>query len=435
MILNLAERAARVLAATTYRKELVAVRFKGSRFWDVEGRPYLDFATGPGVANIGWNHPKLTKALAEFILSDQAGPGGNEILNPWVITLAEKIISMLPGGEKVWDWDAVPDFKAFFSNSGGEAVEAANILSFIRRPERKSVLSFIDDFHGRMGLSRAATTSKPVHFLNIPHAVRLRELIFPGNNLTNRNLDFLRDPDKYLDYAEAQIGRFLDDIDLAVIELIQGEGGINVAYGDAIRALVMYLREHDIRICVDEVQHGFGRTGKFFAFEYYGIEPDIVTIAKAASGGLIPIGITVFKKELDFKKPREHSNTFGGNPQACFTALKVIEIIENERVLENVARMDKYLNQLLGDKILFERGPGTQLIKTWGGIGLMQRIGFANTEVRNAVVDEALKEQLFVMGAGEDVIRLMPPLTIADYELEEGVAKLFSAIKKVADRI
>lgn len=423
-MLNLAERAERVLATSTWNKELVAWRFKGCRFWDIEGRPYLDFAAGPGVANIGWNHPELTNALAEFILSDQAGCGGNEILNPWVIMLAEKIISMLPGGEKVW--------KAFFSNSGGEAVEAANILSLIRRPERKSVLSFIGDFHGRMGLSRTATTSKPVHFLNIPHAMRLRELIFPGNNPANRNLDFLKDPDKYLDYAEAQIGRFLGDIDLAVIELIQGEGGMNVAYGDTIRALVNYLREHNIRICVDEIQHGFGRTGKFFAFEYYGIEPDIVTIAKAASGGLFPIGITVFKKELDFKNSREHSNTFGGSPQACFTALKVIEIIEKEHVLEKAERMGQYLRQLLGDKILFERGPGTQFIKTWGGIGLMQRIGFANAEIRNAVVDEAFKEQLFLMGAGEDVIRLMPPLTIKDYELEEGVTKLFSAIKKVA---
>jgi 4-aminobutyrate aminotransferase len=428
-----AEAAATVLATSTYDPNIVATRYKGSRFWDIAGKEYLDFATGPGVANIGWNHPELTRALADFILKDHAGYGGNELLNPWQILLAKKIASLLPGG----------DYKVFFSNSGGEAVEAGTILSFLRRPERRAILSFVGDFHGRMGFSRAATTSKPEHFLRLPQAERAHYLIFPGDNPESGGFDRFRTYN-YMTYVEDQIGRFIDDVSLAVFELIQGEGGINVAYLEAIRPLIAYLRTHGVLIMVDEVQTGFGRTGKFFSFEHYDIEPDIVTIAKATSGGLIPIGITAFRKELDFRKPREHSNTFGGNPQACFTALKVIEIIEREGLTARAATIGKLFHEKLMWATSFDQRYRTAMQRMMaipGGVGLMRRMVFLKPnrqpwpEARDLVVAEALKEGLFVMAAGKATIRLMPALTVTEAELDEGVEKLMAAIIRANDEL
>lgn len=427
------EVARRVLATSTYPPELIATRFKGSRFWDIEGKEYLDFAVGPGVANLGWNHPELTQALRNFIEMDQCGYGGNELMNPWQILLAQKIADILPGG----------DWKVFFSNSGGEAVEAGTISSFLRRPERRAILSFVGDFHGRMGFGRAATTSKPEHFLRLPQAERAHYLIFPGDNPETGGFARFRTYD-YMAYVEDQIGRFTDDIDLAVLELIQGEGGINVAAYDWMRDLVAYLKARDIRVMVDEVQTGFGRTGAFFSFQLYGIEPDIVTIAKAASGGLIPIGITACKKHLDFQKPREHSNTFGGNPQACFTAFKVIEIIEREKLVERAAKIGKVFGAKLLWATAFDRryrSVRSTIIAVPGGIGLMRRMVFLKPngqpwpEARDLVIAEALKVGLFLMAAGNATIRLMPALTITEAELDEGVEKLMTALGRAAEQL
>jgi len=434
MVSSWQERAQRVIATSTWHPEIVAARHEGSRFWDTEGREYLDFASGPGAANIGWNHPDLTRQVADFILASHAGHGGNELLNPWEIELAEKIAGMLPGGKDNW--------KVFFSNSGGEAIEAGVILSLLRRPERRAILSFVGDFHGRMGFGRAATTSKPEHFLRLPQGPeRVHYLIFPGDNPEAApDARFLPyESYEYMAYVENQIGRFVDDIDLAVFEVVQGEGGINVANGGCLAALVSYLKAHNVRIMIDEVQTGFARTGRFFAFEHYGIVPDIVAMAKAASGGIVPIGITAFRKELDFQKPREHSNTHGGNPLACFTCLKVIEIIERENLVERAIKM----GATLGAKFMWAMSFDQRWRKVMeevriipGGIGLMRRVtiltpyGKPWPEMRDRIIKRCLDNGLWLMGAGNSTIRFMPPLTITELELDEGIEKFMIAVSQ-----
>ncbi len=423
------------IAKSTWHPGIVVGKHQGSRFWDIEGKEYIDFASGPGVANVGWNHPKLKRALAEFILQDQAGHGGNEILNIWQIMLAEKIASLLPLKPEQW--------KVFFSNSGGEAIEAGTILAFLRRPERKAVLSFIGDFHGRMGFSRASTTSKPEHFLRLPQGPeRAYYIIFPGDNLETGKVSW--SVNGYIDYVKRQIGRFIEDINLAIFELIQGEGGVNVAQKDIIFALIEYLKKNDVLVMVDEVQTGFARTGKFFSFEHYGIEPDIVAMAKAASGGFVPIGITAFRKELDFRTPREHSNTHGGNPLACFTTLKVIEIIEQEGLIQRANEMGKILNWKLTWALSFEprwRKTMEHLRLVPGGIGLMQRLTVLTTKnhpwpkMRDAIIESAIEEGLWLMGAGESTIRLLPALNITEEELDEGIRRFMRAVEKAVQKI
>lgn len=398
------ERANKVVANSTFDTNIVFTRAEGVGFFDANGKFYYDFASGPGVANIGWNHPKLVAAIRELLEKGESGYGGNEILNPYWIQLAEKLVELTPG--------KFPK-RVFPSNSGGEAVEAGIIACMLKRPERKAILTFSGDFHGRMGYARTATTSKSVHFMNLPQGVeRAHYLIFP--EVSNS------DPLSYAAYVTRQIDRFVKDINVAVIELVQGEGGINVAEKKCIRFLIDYLRNNGVYILVDEVQTGFGRTGKMWVCEHYGVEPDIMALAKGASGGISPIGLTVLREELNFSDSRGHSNTFGGNPLSSFAALNVLEIIQEEGLVERAKDLGLYLYSCL--LRIFSRFPRC-------GLGLMQRIVFPTSEYRDRVVAEALKRGLFLMGAGESAIRIMPPLTIRQEEIDAALNILLEAIQ------
>jgi len=405
------ERANKVVANSTFSTDIVFARAEGVGFFDTEGKFYYDFASGPGVANIGWNHPKLVAAVQELLQKGESGYGGNEILNPYWIKLAEKLVELTPGN--------FPK-RVFPSNSGGEAVEAGIIACMLKRPERKAILTFNGDFHGRMGYARTATTSKSVHFMNLPQGVeRAHYLIFPEANYERSY--------NYKDYLDSQIGRFAKDINVAVIELVQGEGGINVASNWAMDDLMSFLQENGIYVLVDEVQTGFGRTGKMWACEHYGIEPDIMALAKGASGGVSPIGLTVLREELNFSDSRGHSNTFGGNPLSSCVAFTTLEIIQEEKLAERANKLGIYMMYYSLAKIPPSYHDGI------GGLGLMQRLKFKNGEIRDRVVAEALKRGLFLMGAGESAIRLMPPLTIQKEEIRKAFSILSEAIKIVTE--
>src|SRR3989344_9609549 len=277
---------------------------KGSEIW-LNEKPLLDFACGPGVANVGHNHPEVLREIIRVYEHNEAGWGGNMLMNKYQILLAEKLCELTPG--------KFPK-RVFFSNSGGEAVEAAIYACLKKRPERRGILSFVGDFHGRLGFSRTATTSKPLHVEGLPGIEKTFFLAFPAVNpetpLKESFLKCINTPEKYMTYVENTIGPFLNEINFVVLELIQGEGGINVAQKAMIQVLVKYLQENKIWVIVDEVQTGLGRTGKMWASELYEIEPDIMTVAKALSGGVIPIGATILREDLSFQKTAEHCNTF-----------------------------------------------------------------------------------------------------------------------------
>jgi len=399
------------LAISCQKNDVIYEKAKGAKIW-LDGKPYLDFACGPGVANVGWNHPEIIKTAERLIKQNKSGWGGNMLVNEYQMRLSEKLSRITPGNFSK---------KVFFSNSGGEAVEAAIIACLKRRPERHGFVSFIGDFHGRLGFCRAATTSRSMHFEKMPLALnRAFFLIFPAENPETPSkkefMNITNTPDRYLTYVENQIGPFIKDINFALFELVQGEGGINVAKKELIRALFKYLKENQVWIIVDEVQSGLGRTGAMWASDIYEVEPDIITTAKALSGGIIPLGATIIREELSFQKYSEHCNTFGGGAFACAVGLKVIEIIEKQNLVKQA--------QLKGEEIRKR----LQLLCDISGCGLMNRISFSSSEIRNQIRIEAFKRGLYLTEAGENSLRLMPPLTINDKEIDRAIEILVKTI-------
>lgn len=407
------------VATSAWEPNVIFTKAKGAKIW-LNNEPYFDFACGPGVANVGHNHPAVLKTIKQVYDNNEAGYGGNMLLNKYQLALAEELCQITPGKFSK---------QVFFSNSGGEAVEAAILACLKRRPERRGMVSFIGDFHGRLGFCRAATTSRQIHFEQMPWwTEKSFFLAFPAENPETPSkqelLDYLSTPGKYMRYVENTLGPFINDINFALFELIQGEGGINVAREETMRALVEYLRKNKVTVVIDEVQTGLGRTGKMWASDIYKIEPDIMTVAKALSGGVIPIGATVMREELAFKQTGEHCNTFGANPPACAVGLKVLEIIQKE----NLAGQSEAKGKILRERLKKEIG---KLVYDVSGCGLMSRIAFLNSETKKKAIVEAKNFGLFLTGAGENSIRLMPPLTISDQELGKAIEILIKVIRKV----
>ena len=392
------------MAVSAWEPGVFLTKAKGAKIW-LNGRPHLDFACGPGVANIGYNHPEILETIRRVLSRNETGYGGNMILNKYEVALAEELCRLTPG--------KFPK-KVFFSNSGGEAVEAAMLACMKRRPERRGMVSFLGDFHGRLGFCRNATTSRAMHFERMPWGIeKTFFLAFPAENPETRlKQDFLgaiSTPVSYMKYVENVIGPFINDINFAIFELIQGEGGISVAQKETMRALVDYLRKNNVWVIIDEVQSGLARTGKMWASDIFEIEPDILTVAKALSGGVIPIGATIMREELSFTEPGGHCNTFGGGPLACAVGLKVLEIIRKENLAEKAETKGKLLHECLW------RNYSTS------GRGLMRRITFYDSEMKKSVIANARKLGLFLTGAGERSVRLMPALTISENEIKQAV--------------
>ncbi len=419
---ELLNRAAQLMARSVWNPNFLFTKAKGSTIW-LNGEPYLDFACGPGVANVGHNHPEVIEAVKRVLDNDEAGWGGNMLLNRYQVELAEKLCELTPG--------KFPK-RVFFSNSGGEAVEAAMIACMRRRPERRGMVSFIGDFHGRIGFGRTATTSKPLHIEGLPWGIeKALFLIFPAENPeTPAKQEFMENfstARQYLNYVENTLGPFVNDINFALFELIQGEGGINVAQKEMIQALFRYLRDHKVCIIVDEVQSGFGRTGNMWVSDFYEVEPDIITVAKALSGGVVPIGATIFREELAYQKVSEHANTYGAIPQACAAGLKVLEILQKEKLAEKAATDGDWLIDSLSSSV----SSMTEVVKGASGIGLMSRLTLQNVELRDRMVVEAMKRGLFLMSAGEQSVRLMPPLSISREELQKGAEILLESVQSI----
>ena len=287
----------------TYTKvPLVFVKGKGSKLWDIQNKPYLDFFPGWGVGNLGHCHPKVMQAVRDQI-SKLIFISNNYYHLPQAKLAKELIRSMYPG-------------KVFFCNSGAEANEAA--IKFSRKfgKGRFEIITFDNSFHGRTLATVTATGQKKYQ--------EGFEPLVPGFKTVKFN------------DIEAVKGALNEKTVGIMLELIQGEGGINVADKDFVLALRKLCDERNMLLIVDEVQTGIGRTGKLFAYEHYGITPDIMTLAKALGGGF-PIGVMVVRKEIaDTLQPGMHASTFGGGPVICRAALAVLESIQKEKLLKNI---------------------------------------------------------------------------------------------------
>lgn len=366
------------------------VKGDGSYLFDDKGNKYIDFTSGIGVNSLGYGNPDWVKAITDAAGSLQHI--SNIFLNSTTLKLAEELIKK------------TNMCKVFFSNSGAEANEGAIKLarkySFDKYGlNRNKVLTLNNSFHGRTLAALTATGQDKFHnyFFPFPEGFDY----FEANNIT----DFKN--------------KLSSDVCAVMMEAIQGEGGVNPLNKDFVDEVYKICKENDIILIFDEVQCGIGRTGKVFGFQYFDIQPDIVTMAKGLGAGLPIGGLLCNKKLSEVFNPGDHGTTFGGNPVACSGALVVLDKICNEDMLNEIKEKGEYLMQLLEDI----KSP---LIKDIRGKGLM--IGVEVATAPSEIQKKALEKGLLVLTAGKNVIRLLTPLIISKEEIKEGVKILQETI-------
>lgn len=375
----------------TYTKyPLVFVKGKGSRLWDIHNKVYLDFFPGWGVSNLGHCHPKVMQAVRDQVSKLIFIP--NNYYHLEQAKLAKELV--------YWSYPA----KVFFCNSGAEAIEAA--IKFSRKfgQGRYEIITFLNSFHGRTLGALAATGQKKYQNGFQP--------LLEGFKIVNFN------------DIEAVINAISDKTVAIMLELIQGEGGVNVAQRDFVVQLRKICDEKKLLLIVDEVQTGLGRTGKLFCYQHYGITPDIITLAKALGGGL-PIGAMLVKKELaDTLGPGMHASTFGGGPVICKAALAVLKAIQKEKLLTNAQKLSDYLFLKLDG--LKNRFPS--IIKEVRGKGLMAGVEL-NIEGK-PVVEQCIEKGLLINCTQDKVLRLMPALNVTKKEIDKAITILGEAIAR-----
>lgn len=375
----------------TYTKiPVVFVKGKGSKLWDIHGKQYLDFFPGWGVGSLGHCHPKVMQAVRDQISKLIFIP--NNYYHPPQAQLAKELVRV-----------SFPS-KVFFCNSGAEANEGAIKLARKFGSGRYEIITFDNSFHGRTLAAITATGQKKYQSGFEPLVAGFKTVAF--NDI------------------EAVKNALTDKTVAILLELIQGEGGINVASQEFVSFLRKWCDEKKLLLIVDEVQTGIGRTGNFFAFERYGITPDIMTLAKALGGGL-PIGAMVVKKEIaDILGPGTHASTFGGGPVICRAALAVLRAVQEEKLLKNTQKMGAYLISqlnLLKDKYA--------AIKEVRGQGLM--IGVEMGKGAKTAVQRCLDKGLLVNCTHETVLRIMPALTVTEKEINKAMGILDEVIRGI----
>ncbi|MET8894026.1 diaminobutyrate--2-oxoglutarate transaminase [Streptomyces albogriseolus] len=390
-------------------------RALGSRMYDEDDRPYLDFFSGAGALNYGHNNPVLKRALLDYI----EGDGVTHALD---MSTAAKRTFLETFQEAVLEPRELPYKVMFPGPAGTNAVEAA--LKLARKVKgREAVVFFTNAFHG-MSLGSLAVTGNAFKRagagIPLVHATPMPYDEWPdGEDPAFRWFDRLLEGE----------GSGLNAPAAVIVETLQGEGGINVARAEWLRDLAELCRRRDMLLIVDDIQMGCGRTGAFFSFEEAGITPDIVTLSKSVSGYGLPMALTLFRPELDIWQPGEHNGTFRGFNPAFVTATAALEEYWRDGRLEKqtLARgvqMEQALRTIAAgrpDPVPEVRGRGL----AWG-------MEFADPSRATAVCARAFELGLLLETSGpqDEVVKLFPPLTIEDQELEEGLALFGRAVRE-----
>jgi len=395
----------------------------GHRLYDTDGKGYLDFANGIAVSALGHNHPAVTRAIHEQV-DRLIVPTGAIGYTESVVRLATALAATLPE----------PLDSVLFMNSGSEAVEGA-LKAARRTTGRAGIIAFRGGFHGRT-LGAASVTSSALNYR------AGYEPLLPGVHLLpfpNVYRDFDGDEKRATAVCIAALHDLVrttiptEGIGSILIEPIQGEGGYNPAPAAFLRALREFSTEHGIVLIVDEIQTGYGRTGRMWAFEHAGIVPDIVCIAKSIANGL-PLSAIVSRRELQERWGRSaHGTTYGGNPVACAAALAVLATIESEHLVENAATRGAEL--VRGLEAIAAEDPRIGDVR---GLGLMIGVDFVKdraTKEPNGALVEALMAGcadagLLVLTCGRDhnVIRLIPPLDVSSDEVGEALGIFYRTL-------
>lgn len=376
------------LARYYSKKPLNIVRGYMQYVWDSKDNKYLDMHTGFGVAFLGHRNPKVVNAIREQL---------DKILTVPLTFYSEARAEFVREFMKI-----VPNSfgKVFLQNSGTEVVEVA--LKIARKISKRSeFLAFLNSFHGRTLGSLSVTGNEKYRkaFEPLPYRVRFA----PFN-------------------AVDQVDKLVtEDLAAVIVEPVQGEGGVNPARPEFLKALRQVTRERNVLLIFDEVQTGFGRTGKVWAFENYGVEPDIFTAGKSIAGGL-PIGVAVVRREFgDVFEPGEHGSTFAGNPITMAAAKAGVEVLVSEDVPGKARLMGERFMRILEDEV----GRLKPVLRV-KGLGLM--LGVELRKRADAYVDELISLGLLTSVAGGTTVRLLPPYCITDDDLNMAISALSKAL-------
>ena len=373
------------------------IRGEGSRLYDETGREFIDFASGIGVSSVGHGHPRLADALC-----DQASKlihiSNLQVIEPQA-RLAKRLVEL-----------SGYDMRCFFGNSGAEANEAA--LKIARKygethfeNKRYKVITLKHSFHGRTITTVKATGQAEMH-----------------------KPDFSPYPAGfgYVESIDDIYGEIDGETVAVMIELVQGEGGVQPFEKDAVQELAKYLRSQGLLLIVDEVQTGVYRTGEFLASQLYEIEPDVITLAKGLGGG-VPIGVAMTRLKEIFQ-PGDHGSTFGGNYLSTRAGLTVLEILEEEQESGELEERIIFFSRNL--QRLAESLP--ELFSEAVGLGLMRGLRCRSAEIQSRILNAAFAEGLILLKAGRNTVRFLPPLVITRSEMEEGFLRFEKALETLS---
>ncbi|WP_298942473.1 4-aminobutyrate--2-oxoglutarate transaminase [uncultured Psychromonas sp.] len=385
---------------------------KNAEIWDVEGKRYIDFGTGIAVCNTGHSHPKVVAAAKAQM---DKFSHTCVMVNPYevAVTLAEKLTAAAPGNSPK---------KAIFVTTGAEAVE--NCVKIARaHTGRRGVVAFNGGFHGRTNLTMALT-GKVAPYKNLfgPFSSDIFHIPFPMAHHDVTVKDSLKALQNLF-----KVDLCPTDVAAIIIEPVQGEGGFYAAPPEFLQALREICDQHGIVLIADEIQSGFGRTGKMFAFEHSGVEADLMTMAKGIAGGF-PISAVVGKSEImDAPLPGGLGGTYGGSPVACAAALAVLEVIEEENLIQRSVEIGELFNKRLSqlqqqypDTILEVRNQGAMIAIEFVNNGDPEQ---PNTKLTQDIIANAAQHGLVLLACGfyGNVIRFLPALTISDDIANEGL--------------
>lgn len=379
------------LMANVYaKKPVVITRGKGAIVWDINGKEYIDCTGSYGVCIVGHCHPKIVEAVkkqAEKLISCHSS-----LYNDARSEFLQKIIKITPKGLN----------KVFLANSGAEAVESAIKLArkFSGKPE---IIAMMGAFHGKTMGALSATWDKKYREPFLPLVPEFKHV--PSDNLE-------------------RVREAVTEKTAAIIaEPIRGESGIRVPSDDFLPGLREICDEKGVLLILDEVQTGFGRTGKIFACEHWNIVPDILCVAKSVAGGL-PLGVTIAKEDvMSSLKLGEHTTTFGGNPLVCAAACAAIDVLIEEKLAERAATLGAYFKEKLVDLQVKHK-----VVREVRGLGLMLGMEL-RFDVLNIIL-KAMDKSVLILDAGRNVLRFLPPLVIEKEQIDKVVAILDTILEE-----
>lgn len=365
--------------APTYQKMPVAIKSgRGCKVYDVNGKEYIDFMTGYGVAILGHGYPRIIDSIRSQL--ENIAIAHCSVYNEERALFLKKLASITPKNLSA----------AYISNSGAEAIEAA-LKVVLKATKRKKIMAMTGAYHG-----------KTLGALSLTFSEKYRKSF---DDIIYKGVEFV----EYGSLEAVERGRRLDEYAAIFVEPIQGEGGIRLPPEDYLKGLREIADKNGILLVVDEVQSGLGRTGKMWAHEHWNIVPDVMTIGKGIGGG-IPMGVTVARPELmNVLEVGEHTSTMGGNPLACAAGKAVLDALTEDHILENVREVGNYTIKLLSEEVGRSR-----IVKEVRGKGLMMAVELRVRFLE--VLFKAIEFGLLTLYSGKTVLRMLPPLILSKEE-------------------